>query len=78
MLNTTETLLLRQLREYYYSIDWACGEVFDSNLVDSLSEDSAPTFQDCITLAREDTDYYLRLQKENQPNLELRKPYYDA
>lgn len=63
MLSTNEILLLNQTREFFYTIDWTYGEVFDSNFIDSLIHIGI-TFPECIALAKEDTNTYLQLQEQ--------------
>ena len=63
MLTTNQILLLNQTREFFYSIDWNYGEVFDSNFIDSLIHIGI-SFQECIEIAKEDTNTYLQLQEQ--------------
>ena len=77
MLNLDETLLLNQVREKFYALDWKYGEVFDSNLVDCIACDDL-TFQECVSIAREDTESYIFLESSVPTGTTSKPRHFDA
>jgi len=67
MLTEDEAVSLHSTRESFYSKDWRYGELFDSNLVDCLTN-LAMSFKECVAVAAEDTDTYIFIEESIPDN----------